>query len=165
MFKQILKRLPDKIKNKLALFYFGHFQVPMIGYIGAKIIELGDVKTIIKVPLNRRTKNHLGSMYFGAMATAADVTSGLGAMKHIFDSGKKIHLSFKDFEAQFLKRAEGDTFFENIQGMEIKKFVAEVVKSGERMNMPIIVVATVPDKFKDEPVATFKLTLSLKLKD
>jgi acyl-coenzyme A thioesterase PaaI-like protein len=165
MFKKIIEWLPENLKNKLALAYFGFFKIPLIGFVGPKIIEMNEEKTIIKVPLNRRTKNHLNSMYFGAMATAADVTSGYAAMSHIFKSGKKIHLSFKDFEAQFLKRAEGDTLFENNQGREIENFVREVIKSGERMNMPIKIVATVPEKFGSEPVAKFTLTLSLKLKD
>ena len=165
MFKKFLNRLPEKVKNNLALAYFGYFKIPLIGFVKPKIIEMTEERILIKVPLNRRTKNHLNSMYFGAMATAADVTSGFAAMNHIFKSGKKIHLSFKDFDAQFLKRAEGDTFFENNQGKEIENFIKEVIRTGERLNMPIKVVATVPEKFGEEPVATFTLTLSLKLKD
>lgn len=164
MIKKLLNMLPENLKNNLALRYFGFFKIPLIGYVKPKIVEMSDVKTLIKVPLNRRTSNHLNSLYFGVMATAADVTSGFAAMNHIFKSGKNIHLSFKDFSAEFLKRAEGDTFFENNQGIEIKKFVEDVIKSGERMNMPLKVIATVPEKFGNEPVAIFTLTLSLKLK-
>ena len=164
MIKKFLDMLPEKLKNSMALRYFGFFKIPLIGYVKPKIIEMSEEKTIIKVPLNRRTRNHLNSLYFGAMATAADVTSGFAAMNHIFKSGKNIHLSFKDFSAEFLKRAEGDTYFETNQGLEIKKFVEDVIRSGERMNMPIKVIATVPEKFGDDPVAIFTLTLSLKLK-
>jgi acyl-coenzyme A thioesterase PaaI-like protein len=114
------------------------------------------------VPFKRKNKNHLGSLYFGVLCAAADVAGGLTAMKHINDSGKKVSLAFKDFNAEFLKRAEGDTFFTNTQGEEIKEFVEKVIESGERMNMPVQVVATTPSKFGDEPVATFTLTLSLK---
>jgi hypothetical protein len=99
------------------------------------------------------------------MAIGADVTCGFAAMKQIVLSGRKIHLSFKDFHADFLKRAEGDTFFANEQGEEIKRFLEKVIESKERMNLPLKVVATVPSKFQDEPVATFLLTLSLKRMD
>ena len=165
MFKKILELLPENLRNNLVLRYFGFFKIPLIGFVRPRVIEMSDLKTIVFVPLNHRTKNHLKSMYFGAMATAADVTGGFAAMNHIYKSGKNIHLSFKDFDAQFLKRAEGDTLFENNQGKEIKEFVDEVIQSGERMNMSIKVIATVPDKFNDEPVAMFTLTLSLKLKN
>lgn len=163
--EKIIKKLPPKLRDNAMIFFFGLLKVPLIGYVRPKVITLDEEKAVIKVRLNWRTRNHLGSMYFGAMATAADVCSGLAAMKQIVLSGKNIHLSFKDFQGDFLKRAEGTTYFTCDQGLEIKNFVSEVIKSKERMNMPIKVVATVPEQFGDEPVATFTLTLSLKHKD
>ncbi|TDJ03937.1 MAG: DUF4442 domain-containing protein [Deltaproteobacteria bacterium] len=163
--EKILKKLPPKFRDNAMIFFFGLLKVPLIGYVRPKVITLNTEKTVIKIPLNWRTKNHLGSMYFGAMATAADICSGLAAMKQIVLSGKNIHLSFKDFQGEFHKRAEGATYFTCNQGREIQKFVDEVIKSKERMNMPIKVVATVPEHFGDVPVATFTLTLSLKHKD
>jgi hypothetical protein len=85
-------------------------------------------------------------------------------MKHITDSGRKVSLAFKDFKAEFHKRAEGDTLFVNTQGEEIKKFVESVIESGERENMTVLVEAFT-EQMGDEPVATFNLTLSLKCRD
>ena len=47
---------------------------------------------------------------------------------------------------------------------EIKKFVAEVIRSGERMNFPVEISAVVPSINPKEEVAKFTLTLSLKAK-
>ena len=156
--------MAEKLKQTAYVRLFGLTKIPMIWFIGPVIERMDEEETIVKVPLKRKTKNHLNSMYFGVMCAAADIAGGLCAMKHIQDSGKKISLSFKDFKAEFHKRAEGDTFFINRQGPEIKKFVEEVIASGERMNMPVEVIATTPSKMGDEPVATFTLTLSLKAK-
>lgn len=103
-------------------------------------------------------------MYFGVLATGADLAGGLVAMKEITESKKKVALSFKDFHAEFLKRAEGDTHFVCTQIPEIKKFVQEVITSGERMNFPVHIEAFCPD-IGPGPVAKFILTLSLKLKN
>jgi acyl-coenzyme A thioesterase PaaI-like protein len=103
-------------------------------------------------------------MYFGVLATGADLAGGLVAMKEITESKKKVALSFKDFHAEFLKRAEGDVHFICTQIPEIKKFVAEVIASGERMNFPVYIEAIVPSE-GNNPVAKFTLTLSLKLKN
>ena len=127
-------------------------------------MKLDDEMCIVKIPLNRRTKNHLNSMYFGVLATGADLAGGLVAMKEITESKKKVALSFKDFHAEFLKRAEGDVHFICTQIPEIKKFVAEVIASGERMNFPVYIEAIVPSE-GNNPVAKFTLTLSLKLKN
>lgn len=103
-------------------------------------------------------------MYFGVLCTGADIAGGLVAMNEITNSKKKVALSFKDFKADFLKRAEGDVHFIVTQIPEIKKFVADVIASGERMNFPVQIKAVVPSINPQEVVATFELTLSLKVK-
>jgi acyl-coenzyme A thioesterase PaaI-like protein len=142
---------------------FGIAKVPLIFFVRPSVIRLDDEQCIVKIPLIRRTRNHLNSMYFGVLATGADLAGGLVAMKEITDSKQKVALSFKDFHAEFLKRAEGDVHFVCTQIPELKKFVAEVIASGERMNFPVNIVAIVPSVGL-EPVAKFILTLSLKLK-
>ncbi len=83
-------------------------------------------------------------------------------MQCIDASGEKVSLIFKDFRADFLKRAEGDVHFICTQGAEIASLVDRTIASGEREEMPVQVTATVPSLSGDEPVAEFVLTLSLK---
>jgi acyl-coenzyme A thioesterase PaaI-like protein len=164
MFKELLEnKIPKKYQDTIFVRFFGFTKVPLIFFVSPSVVVLDDKECIIKIPLNRRTKNHLNSMYFGVLATGADLAGGLVAMKEIADSKKKVALSFKDFHAEFLKRAEGDVHFICTQIPEIKKFVAEVIASGERMNFPVIIEAIVPSIDKS-PVAKFVLTLSLKSK-
>jgi acyl-coenzyme A thioesterase PaaI-like protein len=160
-FKTELKSLTDTAKMRL----WALLKVPMILYIGPSIKVLDEDTCVVKVPLKRKTKNHLGSMYFGVMCTAADIAGGLIAMNSIQESGRNVSLVFKDFKAEFLKRAQADCYFTNTQGKEIRKFVQEVIDSGERMTMPVDIIATVPGESSDEVVAKFTLGLSLKLKE
>lgn len=162
----LLGKIPVKEEFKQTAFVrlFGLTKVPLIWFIRPTVLELGDEITKIKIPFKRRNKNHLGSIYFGVLCAAADVAGGVAAMKHITESGKKVSLAFKDFKADFHKRAVGDTYFVNTQGREIKQFVADTIASGERQNMTVKVEAFT-DQMGDEPVATFLLTLSLKRRD
>ncbi len=100
-------------------------------------------------------------MYFGVLAAGADLAGGLIAMKLIKEGGDDINLVFKDFNAQFLKRAEGDTVFTCEEGRDVGALVRRARESGERVDMPVHVVARVPSK-GPEDVARFTLTLSLK---
>ncbi|MDD4973165.1 MAG: DUF4442 domain-containing protein [Bacteriovorax sp.] len=159
----IIKNIPKKIQDTLYVRFFGLTKVPLIFFVSPSVVRLDDEQCIVKIPLNRRTKNHLNSMYFGVLATGADLAGGLVAMKEISESKKRVALSFKDFHAEFLKRAEGDVHFICTQIPEIKKFVSEVIASGERMNFPVHIDAIVPSE-GTEAVAKFILTLSLKLK-
>lgn len=165
MLEELLKKnVPKKYQDTLFVRLFGFMKVPLIFWVSPSVVKMDDKECIIKIPLNRRTKNHLNSMYFGVLCTGADLAGGLVAMNEITASKKKVALSFKDFKADFLKRAEGDVHFIVTQIPEIKKFVADVIKSGERMNMPVEIKAVVPSINPEEVVATFVLTLSLKAK-
>ena len=140
---------------------FGITKVPMIWYCRPKVIEHTDEKIEIKIPLKRKTKNHLGSMYFGVLAVGADITGGFLAMDPIQESGRKINLIFKDFKADFLKRPEGDVHFTCNDGPAVKELVDRVSKSSDRHNFKLSIEATVPS-ISSEIVAKFELTLSLK---
>ncbi len=140
---------------------FGLTKVPMIWYCRPKVIEHTDEKIEIKIPLRRRTKNHLGSMYFGVLAVGADITGGFLAMDPIQESGRKIALIFKDFKADFLKRPEGDVHFMCNDGAAIKELVDKAANSTERFNYKLNIAAVVPS-ISSEVVAKFELTLSLK---
>jgi hypothetical protein len=103
-------------------------------------------------------------MYFGTLACGADIAGGLIAMRHIDRSKSNVSLIFKDFKAEFLKRPESDTVFTCNDGKAVEALVAEAIKTGDRVNTTVHVIATCPDTFGDEPVAKFELTLSLKRK-
>ncbi len=102
-------------------------------------------------------------MYFGVLSVGADVTCGFLAMKLISKNQSRISLIFKNFHANFLKRAEGDVHFICEDGLTIQNLVEVAEQTGERQNLPVNVTATVP-AISNEPVAEFILTLSLKKK-
>ena len=104
-------------------------------------------------------------MYFGALCIGADAAGGFIAARALqkVKNGKG-SLIFKDFQAKFLKRPEGRTLFTCKDGLAIKEAVIRAEESLERVEIPVTIIATVPEKSGDEPVAEFVLTLSLKVK-
>jgi len=159
---KLLSFIPELLRYTVLLRAFGFFQVPLIFAVRPTIVCLDENQCVIKIAFRRKIKNHLNSIYFGALAIAAECTGGVAVMKEIQDSGENISLVFKDFHADFLKRAESDTYFTCTDIAAIKLFVENVKNSDERKEMPFDVVATCPDKFGDEPVAKFRVTVSLK---
>jgi acyl-coenzyme A thioesterase PaaI-like protein len=151
-------------KENLVLRAFSALKIPMIYFLNPKILQLDENTVRVRIKLSRRAKNHHGSMYFGALAVGADVAGGALAMKLIRESGAHVSFIFKDFSAQFFKRPEGDVEFVCSEGKKVTELVRTVIKSSERHNTTLNVVALVPSKFGTEPVAQFTLTLSLKKK-
>ena len=156
--------LSQKFKTNLFIRYFGLFKVPLIFYCKPKIINISEESVTLKIPLLRRNKNHVGSMYIGALAVGADLTSAILALNLVNKSKIKIIPIFKDLHANFLKRAEGDVHFVCDEGKIIQSMIKEVIDKKIRVNKSINVIAFVPDKLENEPVARFTLTLSIKSK-
>lgn len=151
------------------LRWFGLMKVPLIGYVRARIVESTTERTVVKVPLSRRTKNHLGSMYFGALAIGADLSAGATAMFLIERvrraTGTKVSLVFKDVKGTFLRRPDGDVLFECADVVGVQALVDEAVRTGERVERAVPVTCRCPSMEGDKPVAEFVLTLSLKRRD
>jgi hypothetical protein len=147
-------------KMQWMLFLLGLFKIPIIGFVRPKLIEINDTDVKVKIRLRRRSKNHLNSMYFGALAVGADIAGGIHTFYFSEITGKKISFSFKGMKADFLKRAESDVIFESNQGSIIKEAIEESSLTGERVNKIILVNALNKD---NEIVATFEMISSLKV--
>jgi hypothetical protein len=143
---------------------FGQDQVPLIGFCQPSIEAISDEHCEIKISLNTKTQNHVASLYFGTLAVGADITGGFMAMMLAEQSGHYIELLFKDFKADFKKRALADTHFHCHDGLLIQSMIKETLASEERVNKPIKITATTPSITGNECVAEFILTLSLKYK-
>lgn len=149
-------------KARLTLKALGLLKIPMIFFTRASLTEMSDERCVVTIPLRRRTKNHLGSMYFGALAVGADLAGGLLAYSWIQRIDPRVSLVFKDFRADFLRRPEGDVTFTSAEGMRMRALVERASATGERQQDTVRVTARCPDRSGDEPVAEFALTISVK---
>ena len=128
-----------------------------------QILELNDDRCVVRIPLNWRTRRRdIHAMYLGTLCMGGDVAAGLIAFRLVQASSAKVSFIFKDIKGEFLKRAEGAVVFTNNDGPLIQELLRRTLASGEREEATVNVIATVPEKLGDEPVAKFALTLSLK---
>jgi Domain of unknown function (DUF4442) len=157
-------KFSEKLLATLYLRYFGFTKIPLILFVRPSVYQIYNDLAVIKIPFRRRVKNHLGSMYFGAMSIGADLAAGILAFRKIKEQKQKISLIFKNFNVDFYKRAEGHTYFSCNDGNKIEDLIKRAIETEERVEEIVRVTATVPTEFGDEPVAQFKLTMSLKKK-
>jgi len=156
------EKMDLKLKDTLLFRLFTLWKFPLVHFCRPKVIELNDQKCIVKIPLKRRTKNHLNCMYFGALCIGADLVGGIIAIHLIRQSKRKISFLFKDVKGNFLKRVEGDAFFTCEDVAAIADIMNKTIATGERINLPIKITVTSPSILGDEPLAEFVLTISLK---
>lgn len=156
--------MPDlnMLKATWSLRLFAITRIPLIAIVRPTLLKADRESCVVKLPLSWLAKNHLGSLYFGALCIGADLAGGLIVMNLIRARASRVAFLFKDFHADFHKRAEGATVFSCHDGKKLLALLDRAETSGEREEDVVDVVATVPDKLGDEPVATFRLTISMK---
>jgi hypothetical protein len=139
-------------------------RIPMLLWLGPRVMDVDEEGAAVLVPLGFRSRNHVGSMYIAAMTAGADLAAGLNALRLIRSRFPKVVPIFKDARMEFLKLADGDVVFRSREGRKVARAMEETVRTGQRVTLPVEVVATVPRKYGEEPVARFTLGLSLKQK-
>ena len=149
-------------KMRWMLFLLGTFKIPMIGYLRPRLMELTDYHVLVRIKCRRRSKNHLNSMYFGALAVGADISAGIHAFYFAKKHNLKVSFAFKSMHVEFLKRAETDVTFACEQGRLIEEIVLESHQTHTRINRQIEVRAL---NTAGELVATFVMEISVKVVD
>lgn len=142
------------------VFLLGLTKIPMLAYVRPKVTAISKEEVRVKIRLRRRTRNHLRSMYFGALAVGADTAAGIHAFYYSRKEKLPISFAFKAVQGQFHQRAMSDVEFVCGEGQLIAEAVQEAKATGERINQPVTVQAF--DQ-KGELVADFIMTISVKI--
>lgn len=152
-------------KETLAVRAWALRNVFLLYFVKPSIVAVNEDRCEIRIPLNWRTRRRdIGAMYLGTLCMGADVASGLIAF-HLTTTRKlRVSFIFKDLRAEFLKRAEDDVHFSCEEGANIVALIERAMATDERQETTVNVVARVPKKLGDEPVARFAMTLSVKKK-
>ena len=150
-------------KSQLAwrLWLFGLLRIRLIGFVRPRIIDVSEQGMTIRIPLSRRTRNHVGSQYLAVQTIGADLACGFYAYYLMEVMGVEAPPVFKTMQAHYLKRAEGDVDFTCSEYDKVQEMVQYIKEHpGQRITKHVNVVATC----NGEEVALFDMELSLKAK-
>lgn len=132
----------------------------MIGFVNPKILEINTKKACLKIKLRRRTRNHLQSMYFGALCVGFDLAAGMLVLYLAELNRYKISFAFKSVKIDFIKRPYSDVVFDCNEGLQIQELLIEAEKSRKRLNKQLQVNSY---NLEGELVATCIIEASVKL--
>ena len=160
----------ENLKLTALINAYSAINIPLLAFVTPRIMELSETRSVVRIRLDRRTRNHLKVMYFGALAMGAELSIALKAIDAIGKSGKKIDFIFKDFQAEFLKRADGHVHFICDQVPGVQELINLAVSGTERHHRTFEGYAVVADNkaapdaahASDKIVMKYRLTLSVK---
>ena len=152
-----LKVIKHPVKFRLFLLT----KLPAAFFSGVQVVEVDESHAIVSIPFKWLTQNPFKSAYFASLSMAAELSTGVLAMMHIYKKDPAISMLVTKMEANYFKKATGKTFFICIEGQQIQEIIEECVISGESKS---IAVRSIGKNKNDEPIAEFLFTWSFKAK-
>ncbi|WP_339864994.1 DUF4442 domain-containing protein [uncultured Algoriphagus sp.] len=148
-----------KMSNPL-YFWFGMLaKLPSAIFWKFRIKELDGEKCVVTIPYSWRTQNPFKSIYFAAMAGAAELSTGALCQLAISGLGKYSMLVV-DFRAEYFKKANQKITFTCLQGQELFR-ILESLQQNDTGKLTMVSSGKNP---QGEEVAKFYVTWSFKRK-
>jgi acyl-coenzyme A thioesterase PaaI-like protein len=144
--------------HKLRLFMLR--KLPLAWLAGLRLVALTPEAATVTIRYKYLTQNPFRSIYFAALAMAAELASGMQAMLHT-QGGGPVSMLVVGLQAEFTKKAVGLIAFTCPDGTAIATAVAESRATGE--GRTVVCTSTGRDEAGDV-VAVFRVTWSVKAK-
>lgn len=139
------------------------FKLPMVFFVRPRLVQYDEQNCTIKIKKTFRTRNHINSMYFGALAVGAELSIAVPAVFMIQSSKQKVEIVFKSFECEFLKKAHDDVYFKFKEVSAVRSLLETTIKTKERVTQTFEAHAY-SASHPDEPIMSYRLTMALKAK-
>lgn len=154
---QFLQLIKHPIKFRLFLLS----KLPAAFFCGVRVRFADEKKCVTSVPFKWLSQNPFRSTYFACLSMAAEMSTGVLALAHIYKRQPSVSMLVSKVEGSFLKKAVGRTLFTCEDGQLIKQTIEDAIISNEGK----IVTARSYGRNKDgEIVAEFAITWSFKVK-
>lgn len=152
-----LKLINSPFKFRLFLLS----KLPSAFFCGVRVRYADETKCVTTVPYKWLSQNPFKSTYFACLGMAAEMSTGVLALAHIYKRNPPVSMLVLKVEGNFLKKAVTRTSFTCEEGTLIKQTIEEAVSSRESKTVTAKSVGRNPD---GEVVAEFSITWSFKVK-
>ena len=148
-----------RMTNPFIFWWAMLLKLPSAVFWKLKVKSLTEEKCEVTIPFTWRTQNPFKSIYFAAMAGAAELSTG--ALCQLSMAGKgNFSMLVVDFRAEYHKKANQKITFTCSQGLELAKLINKL-QPGETGTLTMVATGT---GIQGQNVAKFYVTWSFKRK-
>lgn len=115
--KKAFRRLVNS-PAKFRLFMLS--KLPMAYMSDLRVTSITNTSASVTIPYKYLTKNPFGSIYFACLSMAAELSTGVLCMMHVFKSDPAVSMLVVSMEADFMKKAVGKITFTCQDGATIE---------------------------------------------
>lgn len=136
------------------------FKLPSLIFWGVRVKHLDDRRCEVFLPFNRHSQNPFKSIYFAALAGAAELSTGILCQMLLINRPAHSMLVV-DFKSSFLKKANTDVVFSCDEGETLKNVLDQLKQSGDQCQYTM---SSVGKNSRNEVVVQASITWSFKRK-
>ena len=136
-------------------------KLPAAYFSGVRVRYTDELKCAVTVPFKWLTKNPFRSTYFACLSMAAEMSTGVLAMGHIYKKNPKVSMLITKIEGNFFKKATGTVTFISEDGRRIALMIREAMASGKSTSVNAY---STGKNEEGETIAEFVVTWSFKVK-
>ena len=150
------------IRNPFLFRFFLLTRLPAAFLAGIRLELITPERAVVKLRYQFLTKNPFRSTYFACLGMAAEMSTGLLAMAHLYKRKPPISMLVVRIESQFFKKATGITRFTCEQGQALAAAIQKAVEAGQSVELLVT-----SSGFNEQgiEVARFLITWSFKRKE
>jgi hypothetical protein len=149
------------MKHPIKFRMFLLSKLPSAFLSGVRIKDMDEKRCVVTVPYKWLSQNPFKSTYFACLAMAAEMSTGVLAMVHVYKRKPPISMLVVKMEAEYFKKATGKTAFTCDDGEALLETIEGSVSSGEGRTFR---AKSTGRNANNEIVAEFYITWSFKAK-
>ena len=149
------------INNKLKFKLFLLSKLPSAFFCGVRVQQADENKCVVTVPFKWLSQNPFKSTYFACLSMAAEMSTGVLAMAHVYQRSPSVSMLVLNIKGDFIKKTVGKTTFTCTDGLMIKQTIEDAIFDGQGKT---VTSKSTGCNEQGEVVATFEITWSFKAK-
>lgn len=149
------------VNNPFKFRIFLLFRLPSAFICGVRVRRMDEKHCVVTVPYKWLSQNPFRSTYFACLSMAAEMSTGVLAMAHVYKRNPPVSMLVVKVESEYFKKAVGKTIFTCVDGDALKQTIEESISGGEGK---IYRSRSMGKNAAGEIVAEFYITWSFKSK-
>lgn len=147
--------------SRLRFNFFLLLKLPAAFICGVRLREVTEHQAVATVPFRWISQNPFRSIYFACLAMAAELSTGILAMAHLYQRNPRVSMLVVHLEADFIKKGTDLVSFTCEDGDGFRSAIEETTRTGE----PVVFTAHSTGRNRNgDIVSSFKITWSFKVK-
>ena len=140
-----VQRLFEQLKSPFKLKSYLAMKLPLAAFAGLKVTRLDGEVCEALVPFGWRTQNPFRSVYFAALAMAAELSCASLAVSIAHGAPESVAVLPIEMRGSFEKKATQDTTFRCADGGALFEAANRALETGEAVTVETETIGTMPD--------------------